>query len=136
MKLLIIKSAEHILFLGICLLVAMGLSCGPGRVLVISENEIHPFLQAAVGETFQLKLKSQLSTGFSWKITAQSDILKLAGKPEIESPKEKRPGSAEFQLFTFTAVKKGEGEIVFHYVRPWEKKAKPEKTLTVKVKVE
>jgi len=91
----------------------------------------------AKGESFRIRLKSQMSTGFSWQVTKSPQIVSLQGKPEVEVEKraEKIVGGVDHQVFTFTAAKEGDGAIDLAYARPWEKKVKPARTFSVKISI-
>lgn len=88
-----------------------------------------------VDEQFKVELFSNPSTGFGWYIVnldnnscvdtvSHSYECSLAGMPSV--------GGKE--VFEFKAVSKGSAKIVFHYMRPWEKK-KPAQIKVVLVEV-
>ncbi|MDQ3472604.1 MAG: protease inhibitor I42 family protein [Acidobacteriota bacterium] len=81
-----------------------------------------------------IKLKAQLGTGYGWQVV-KSKQFKSLGNPELESPSKGSPGGIERQVFQFKALTSGLLELELHYLRPWEKGAKPLKTYRLLVQV-
>lgn len=79
----------------------------------------NPDLTVAVGHTFELKLKGNRTTGYSWVLAqmgASFALMDTGYTPDQPI----RPGSGGTQVFTFLAMKANGGEnIVFQYLRPW-----------------
>ena len=99
-----------------------------------------PTLEVQAGETFEVKLCSNPTTGFQWSENAQiSDPLVLQQEnhkfigPESEPPPP--PGTPGQEVWTFKALKEGSSTIFFEYSRPWEGGEKGEWTCTVSVLV-
>jgi len=87
------------------------------------------------GERFCLKLKAQLATGFSWRITAtDSGKLKLIGERTEKDGADE--AAAEFQIFTFEAVGEGAFRLKLAYGRPWEKERPPAKKYCLQIRIE
>ncbi len=82
-----------------------------------------------------VKLKAQLGTGYGWSVAGTADILSLQGQPDTEPAAKNLPGGAEHQVFRFSAVKAGSGNLELHYIRPWLKNEPPAKKFKVKVTV-
>ena len=106
-----------------------------------NNHHIEQMLQVQPGETFEVKLCSNPSTGFRWSEEAQindSTILKQEDHeftgPESESPPP--PGTPGQEVWTFEALKEGSSTIFFEYSRPWEGGEKGEWTCTITVTVE
>ncbi len=80
------------------------------------------------GREFSLTLKSNITTGYQWRLAkaVNREYLLLTGLRYI-TKKPKLPGSGGREEWTFKAVKPGTAIISFEYVRPWEKKATPAK---------
>ncbi len=88
------------------------------------------------GDTVCVKLLARLGTGFGWQVEKSSPLLKQLGNP-LQIPEGKGgPGSADFQIFQFTAQEAGKAELGFAYKRAWEKKSTPEKQHRVRVIIE
>lgn len=103
---------------------------------IVSKNEKQTeTVTAAVKSTFKLRIQSNISTGYRWVVASRNKLIESAGKPAIESEKKGMPGRPEYQIFTFKALKNGDGKIVLQYKRVWEKKEKIMRTITVAVKI-
>lgn len=91
------------------------------------------------GEGFSLRLRSNPTTGYSWKLSSMDkSILELIENKFIkeENKKQKTVGSGGTDFFFFKAVGAGKTKLKIDYVRPWEKFAKPAKTFNLEVRVE
>ncbi|QQS28310.1 MAG: protease inhibitor I42 family protein [Sphingobacteriales bacterium] len=76
-----------------------------------------------VGDTLNLLLKSNPTTGYSWKIV-QLDSLTLQNTGEKYIPYSTEPnitGSGGNQWYSFKTIKHGNTKISIVYKRPWEK---------------
>jgi len=103
-------------------------------------NHIVQMLEVQAGETFEVKLCSNPTTGFQWSEKAQiSDTAVLDQEdhkfigPESEPPPP--PGTPGQEVWTFKALKEGSSTIFFEYSHPWEGGEKGEWTCTVNVVV-
>jgi len=101
-------------------------------------RNINQTLEVQVGESFEVNLCSNPSTGFQWTEEAQisnSAILKQEEHkfigPESEPPPP--PGTPGQEIWTFKALQQGSGKIYLEYSRPWEGGEKGEWTCTVEV---
>lgn len=98
-----------------------------GRTMILKE-----------GEGFSLRLRSNPTTGYSWKVSSiDKSVLELLGNKYIrENKKQKTVGSGGIDLFFFKAVGPGKTKLKIDYIRSWEKFAKPAKTFNLEVRVE
>jgi len=103
-------------------------------------HHINTMLEVQAGETFEVKLCSNPTTGFQWSEKAQiSDAAVLKQEdhkfigPESEPPPP--PGTPGQEIWTFKALKQGSSEVYLEYSRPWEGGEKGEWTCTVNVVV-
>ncbi len=103
-------------------------------------HHISTMLEVQIGETFEVKLCSNPSTGFRWSEEAQiSDPAVLQQEdhkfigPESKSPPP--PGTPGQEIWTFKTLKQGSSDIYLEYSRPWEGGKKGERTCTVNVVV-
>jgi len=105
-----------------------------------NNHHIEQMLQVQPGESFEVKLCSNPTTGFRWTEEAQisdSAVLKQEGHEFIgpESDHPPPPGTPGQEVWTFKALKEGSSTIFFEYSRPWEGGEKGEWTCTVNVVV-
>lgn len=130
----------HILLMSFCYSgVAAALSwqqtSGDDQVTVTEQDEGQTVTIARKG-TLVVRLKSQLGTGYGWQVKRNDGRrLKLLGPPDQESPQGGLPGGEEHQIFRFKALRSGTTLLELHYVRPWEKDARPSKTFRLRVRV-
>ena len=96
-------------------------------------NEI---INANVGKIFEITITSNATTGYMWKLVSDpspeakvADVKYVASKPG-------KIGSGGIEVWKFKALKKGRKDLVFYYVRPWEKNQPPAriKAFTINVK--
>ncbi len=86
-----------------------------------------------VGDTLELRLKSNPTTGFMWYLKKESTrLLKLTGQSETKPPEPiagqpTMVGQPVVQIFEFQAKQPGDGVLLLHYVRSWEPSS-PERT--------
>ncbi len=88
------------------------------------------------GETFELVVPSNSSTGYRWDIIPELDtnVVELVGQNYIaEQPV--KPGSGGVDVWTFRAAHAGETTIALGYYPP-DNDADPEETVTFSIQVE
>jgi len=103
---------------------------------IFSAVHAESIIESKVGKNVQVKLVSNPTTGYSWKIESISpkDIVRSIGSRYEPSEKE-LTGSGGVEVWTFRAVKKGSVQVRFVYQRPWEKGIPPIEVRTIKIKV-
>jgi len=107
-------------------------SCRP----LVTENDNGKEISVKKGETVCVKLLARLGTGFGWQVEKSPALVKQLGKPLQFQEKKGEPGSAEFQVFQFTAQDAGKGDLELVYRRPWMKNVPPEKSFKVTLTVQ
>jgi inhibitor of cysteine peptidase len=94
-------------------------------------------VELAVGQSLVVTLESNITTGYSWSLTENSDgsVLSETGNEYI-APQTTLIGAGGKEEWTFKALKKGTSTISMEYSRPWETDTPPAETfdLTVVVK--
>lgn len=88
------------------------------------------------GETFSIRLASNPTTGYRWRLAAPLDggILTEAGN-SYERPASMLIGAGGREIWNFTAVGKGKTTVEMEYVRQWEKGAEPANRVSFNVTV-
>lgn len=104
---------------------------------VLNEWDDNQTITMDVGEKIELRLESNVSTGYTWIVHKQpdQDIVQFSGgswMPNISKPS--MPGSAGYQSWHIRAVDQGESTLKLWYCRPWESRD-PESTFSVTFKV-
>ncbi len=123
--------------ISISIIILILLSCtGTQDGLILTEKDNGKAVNVTKGDTFKLRLKAQLSTGYSWKVINFNNMIMTVGKPEIETLKNDVVGGIDYQIFNIGTIGSGEGKIVLHYLQPWQKGVKPLQIYTIKIRVE
>ena len=89
------------------------------------------------GDTFEIKLESNPTTGYSWRL-AESPSGTIQNISNVYEPRKTSGnivGSGGTEIWTFKAVSKGNIILNFEYARPWEKDIKPIKKETYQITV-
>ncbi len=83
-------------------------------------------LSAVPGETFTIRLPSNITTGFGWKMPAppEGGVLEFLDSEYIP-PDRPRIGGGGAEEWRFRALSPGETRIELDYVRSWEKGIPP-----------
>ena len=79
----------------------------------------NPDLSVKVGESFDLKLRGNPTTGYLWALTRLPENFYLLSENYVPD----QPimiGSGGTYHFTFVAMKAGMGNFAFYMLRPWE----------------
>jgi predicted secreted protein len=101
--------------------------------VIVSTSPSKP-VELAVGQPLNLMLATNPSTGYQWQLAAPFDqaVLRFTSSLHI-GPEAGRVGASGQVILGFTAAQRGKSVISLKYVRPWERKAPPGKTMTVRV---
>jgi len=108
-------------------------------VLSFTEEDNGSSVSLSKGEKLEIKLDSNITTGYSWKLSENMDtsVAALVSSEYIESGKDKEMvGTGGIETFIFEAINAGQAEIILEYERPWEENTEPEKVFKLKVTVE
>ncbi len=105
------------------------------KTLFLDESDNHTRVVMYVGDTLAVKLKSNITTGYSWNVRdLPSALQQLEGKSE--PGKTGRAGESGFEFFSFKAITPGESTLHLDYFRPFEKGVTPVKTFVLSVLIE
>jgi len=115
-------------------------TAAPGKTVVLETKDNDTSVTVKAGDTVQVKLRSNRTTGYSWaeiKDKTDAKVLKSdGGNYEVNPHPEGMVGVGGVETFTFTAVAPGKTEIALGYARPWEKDKEPAQAFKVTVVVE
>jgi predicted secreted protein len=103
----------------------------------INESHNGQLIELDLGETLEVRLESNPSTGYSWEIEELDEaVLRQEGDVEYESSVAENPppGTGGWETFTFVASGTGETELRLVHHRPWED-VEPLAVYTVQVEV-
>ncbi|MGA3263953.1 MAG: protease inhibitor I42 family protein [Terracidiphilus sp.] len=103
---------------------------------VITDADKGSTVHLKAGDTLELRLNSNPTTGYMWYVLKNSTpLLKLTGQSQTE-PTEPGVGRPVFQIFEFQAKQTGDGVLLLHYVRSWDPPSPDEEQFQVHVLVE
>jgi len=88
---------------------------------VVTDADKGGTVEIKMGDTLEVRLNSNPTTGFAWYLQPQSTkLLKLSGQSQTDAT---QPGVGRpiVQIFKFEPRGKGTGVLLLHYVRSWEK---------------
>jgi inhibitor of cysteine peptidase len=104
------------------------------NAVVVTKADADKTVSTKPGQTLEVVLDANPSTGYTWQIAESPEFLKSEGEPTFESEaKEGAVGAGGKQTLTFAVTAAGTGELSLTYSRPWESVAPAE---TFKVEVE
>lgn len=119
------------------LFVLLGIVCSSPKGLaatrVVTDADKGASIHLKAEDTLELRIQSNPSTGFMWSVLPESTpLLKLVGTSQTE-PRKSGVGRPIFQIFQFHAERSGEGILLLHYVRSWEKPTPGEERFEIHV---
>ena len=109
---------------------------------VITDADKSGTVRLKAGDTLELRLNSNPTTGFMWYLKKESThLLKLTGQSETKPPEPAggQPvmvGQPTVQVFEFLAKQPGDGGLLLHYGRSWEAPSPDEQQFQIHVVVE
>ncbi len=103
---------------------------------LVTEADNGKETQMEKGNILCLKLPAQMGTGFAWHVKNVTPLLKSQGDPvQVPTEADKKVGGYEDQVFKFSAIEAGAGELELVYKRAWEKSVQPLKSFKVTVTI-
>ena len=76
-------------------------------------------IETKKGDEFSVVLETNPTTGYQWEIDFDSDYIQLVDREYLPTAPE-LIGSGGQETFNFLALKSGETEMIFSYLRIWE----------------
>ena len=100
----------------------------------ITEDASGTEIDLAAGETLEVRLQENRSTGFKWVLeSAGEGVCALVGDTFENGGA--IPGQSGTHRWEFRAEQAGSATITLSYQRPWEKKQTPGRNFTLRVRV-
>jgi inhibitor of cysteine peptidase len=100
---------------------------------VVTDADKGSDVELKVGDTLEVRLASNPSTGYMWYVHPKSTgLLKLNGQTQTDAT-EPGVGRPIVQVFTFQLKRKGDGILLLRYVRSWEKPALGEEQFSLHI---
>jgi inhibitor of cysteine peptidase len=103
---------------------------------VITDADKASEVHLKVGDTLEVRLKSNPSTGYVWYVRKESTPLLKLDHQSTTEPADSAPGRPIVQVFTFQPRHAGNGTLLLHYIRSWENPDPNEVRFTVRIVVE
>jgi predicted secreted protein len=127
------RKAAIILVVWVFAFGAIGISAG--KTVKRAGGHSNQPVRLATGDTLEVTLDGNPTTGYMWEMSSGATILKQVGEPAFK-PSRKLPGSGGKVTFRFVAGAPGRTVLEMSYHRSFEKDVPPLKTfkLTVEVK--
>jgi inhibitor of cysteine peptidase len=125
------------LIAAICLSLAFLMwGCSPaGNVVSVGMNLNGSVVQLNAGDTLEVALESNPTTGYSWQIV-EIDPALLSQEGEVEfEPQSDLVGAGGTETFRFKALAPGEGALQLNYHRIWEEGVDPLEVFSITVTV-
>ncbi len=96
-------------------------SCQESGKMILTEVEAGEVIIIPADKEFTIKLISNQSTGYEWKLSAPIDSNLLSHRGTVYKLNNKyTDGGGGFEHWHFKALKKGKCIIKLHYFSPWE----------------
>ena len=90
------------------------------RTLDVGVGDDGRRLSARMGDTIEVRLRENLSTGYRWEVDRLDEKLLRLVEKTGHGPREPLPGAAGVAIFRFAVVGTGSGAFSLKYWRPWE----------------
>ena len=101
-----------------------------GVIGVTEADNGHEFTLSR-GDTLEVSLPATSGTGYTWQEAPIADALvKPVGDTKFKID-DAMPGGSGHQIFRFSVESSGTGALEIHYLRPWEKDARPAKVFRI-----
>lgn len=126
---------RRIIVVGV-IITTLAVGCGDGgsRLLSIGELDDGATVNLAVGDSLEVTLPANPSTGLTWELAGDRGCVEQRGEARYTALDDLL-GSGGLLTFDLEAIQAGTEDLSFVYRRPWEDAA-PERTFAVTVVVE
>jgi inhibitor of cysteine peptidase len=116
-----------------CVVLLLGLavaSCGndDGQPVVLDISDSGSAVTFEVGDTFEVQLDSNPSTGYGWIVAEQPDGVTVRSS-DFEAPDTSLVGAGGVEVFVFEATASGSGTLRLDYVRSFDDPLVPADTV-------
>jgi inhibitor of cysteine peptidase len=117
---------------GICILAG----CTREREGLKTYTDSNQIIDIRIRQEFVIALDSNITTGYSWQVSYDQNMLELVEKTYEQNPNPRGLlGVGGVEYFRFKALNIGETEITFIYRRSWEEPTSQDKTKVFIVRI-
>ena len=118
------------------ILLALLVSCTHRPAIVLTEADDRSTVAIDAGETLEIRLASNPTTGYRWALANPVKHLELVGgDATFKPPATALPGAGGHEIFLFRAKAAGREAIELRYARTWETDAAPARMYRLTVDV-
>jgi predicted secreted protein len=115
-------------------LAACGSDDDGGAGQVFDGADVGTEITVVVGEEFEVRLESNVTTGYAWQVVEQPEAIELVSS-EYDAPDTSLVGAGGVEVFVFEGVAQGSGELRLEYVRSFDDPPVPAETADFQVQV-
>jgi predicted secreted protein len=108
---------------------------GGGARQVLDGADAGTEITVGVGDEFEVRLESNVTTGYAWQVVEQPQEIELVSN-EYEAPDTSLVGGGGVEVFVFEGVAEGSGELRLEYVRSFDDPPVPAETAAFQVQVD
>ncbi len=108
--------------------------CTELHVFQVDESQNGSEIKLRVGETLEIRLSENPTTGFRWALQSSGAPACIPVKDYYE-PSARAPGAGGGHRWRFQAKQVGEGRIEIRYRRAWERQGAAARTYSLRVRV-
>ena len=120
----------------LCLLLFECARTAPTKMLQIDQRANNTVVVLAVGQTFEIVLPENPTTGFRWELKEAGQPACLPLGDSYEKPAAGALGRPGIRRWRFEAAQAGSGRIALVYRRAWEQDTPPAQVFRITAKVE
>jgi inhibitor of cysteine peptidase len=118
------------------ILLALLVSCTYRSAIVLTETDDRRTVAIDAGETLEIRLASNPTTGYRWALANPVEHLEMVGgNASFEPSASALAGAGGHEIFLFRAKTVGREVIDLRYARPWETDAAPARVYQLTVEV-
>jgi inhibitor of cysteine peptidase len=103
--------------------------------VTLDENSNGQVVEAPIGETIEIRLPENPTTGFRWHLTSDGSPACGLVYDDFSTPPNPPPGKGGMHSWRFEAVRAGECNIELRSRRRWETFAEGERTFAIHLRV-
>lgn len=117
-----------------CAILSLLLSSGCQSInqTSVTDKYCGQILNVKAGKEFTVKISSQTSTGYRWKITEMPASIQLINETVI-TKEDGIVGAEDIQVFNLKAIKEGDYKLILNYAQHWRKNPTTVKNTVIRI---
>lgn len=112
-----------------------GTQRGRNGMQVITESDAGRTIEISVGQTMEIRLPENPTTGFRWLMTARDESVCAVLHEEFHPPAHAAPGAGGERTWQLEAAAVGECDFGVTYRRPWAADGTSQRTFRLHIRV-